>query len=138
MKQRFLVVFAFLFVPSAVVADDWPQWRGPNRDGVWSESGILSDFGDTQVKIKWRAPISSGYSGPTVADGLVYVTDRVVEPNGGMISFVTDDVDGWYRHLLDNGVSIAQAPHRLERFGIYTFFVRDPNGYLIEFQQFDA
>ena len=64
--------------------------------------------------------------------------DRVVEPKGGMISLVTDDVDGWYRHLVERGVEIDQAPHRLEQFGIYTFFVRDPNGYVLEFQQFDS
>ncbi len=61
---------------------------------------------------------------------------RVVEPKGGMISLVTDDVDSCYRTLVDRGVAIEQPPHRLEQFGIYTFFVRDPNGYVIEFQQF--
>ncbi len=64
--------------------------------------------------------------------------DRVVEPAGGMISIVTDDVDGWYRRLVANGVAIDQPPRRLEQFAIYSFFVRDPNGYLIEFQSFDS
>jgi predicted enzyme related to lactoylglutathione lyase len=63
--------------------------------------------------------------------------NRVVEPEGGMISIVTDDVDAWYRRLIDNGLEIDQPPQRLERFGIYSFFVKDPNGYVIEFQQFD-
>ena len=63
---------------------------------------------------------------------------RVVEPQGGMISIVTDDVDAWYRRLLAQGLAIAKPPHRLEQFGIYTFFIEDPNGYVIEFQQFDA
>ena len=62
--------------------------------------------------------------------------DRVVEPRGTMISIISDDVDAWYRRLIDIGMVIAQPPHRLEQFGIYTFFVRDPNGYRIEFQQF--
>ena len=64
--------------------------------------------------------------------------DRVVEPKGGMISLVTDDVDAWYRRLVDCGLDIENPPHRLERFGIYTFFVTDPNGYIIEFQQFES
>ena len=62
--------------------------------------------------------------------------ERVIEPRGGMISVVTDDVDGWYRKLLERGLAIAEAPRRLDAFGIYTFFVEDPNGYVIEFQQF--
>ena len=62
--------------------------------------------------------------------------DRVVEPKGGMISIVSDDVDAWYQRLVDIGLSIDQPPHRLKQFGIYRFRVKDPNGYLIEFQQF--
>jgi outer membrane protein assembly factor BamB len=73
---------ALLFVLQATAAraDDWPQWRGPNRDGVWKEQGLLEKFEGPQIKIRWRVPISSGYSGPTVAGGRVYVTDRVEEP----------------------------------------------------------
>ena len=62
------------------LSDDWPQWRGPNRDGVWRESGVIDRFDSAEIKLKWQAEISSGYSGPTVADGLVYVSDRLVEP----------------------------------------------------------
>ncbi len=65
---------------SPVAADDWPQWRGPSRDGVWHETGIIRKFDKPQVDIVWRAEIGSGYSGPTVAAGRVFVTDRVVTP----------------------------------------------------------
>jgi outer membrane protein assembly factor BamB len=64
----------------AALADDWPQWRGPKRDGVWRENGIVEKFDSPQLAIKWRAPIGSGYSGPTVAGGRVYVSDRITEP----------------------------------------------------------
>ena len=63
-----------------VSADEWPQWRGPNRDGVWLETGIIETFPGPQLELKWRAPVSNGYSGPTVAGGRVYVTDRVTKP----------------------------------------------------------
>ncbi len=68
------------FLLCAVFADDWPQWRGVNRDGVWKETGLLEKFDSAEIKIRWRAPIANGYSGPTVANGRVYVMDRVVEP----------------------------------------------------------
>ncbi|MGB9687889.1 PQQ-binding-like beta-propeller repeat protein, partial [Thermogutta sp.] len=61
-------------------ADDWPQWRGPNRDGVWRETGIIDRFDSPEIKLRWKAKISGGYSGPTVADGRVFVTDRVTDP----------------------------------------------------------
>lgn len=64
----------------AVLGDDWPQWRGPTRDGAWHETGTVERFAAPQLELRWRVPVSSGYSGPTVAAGRVYLTDRVVEP----------------------------------------------------------
>ena len=77
---RSLVVFLVATAASLAGADDWPQWRGPARDGVWREAGIINKFDSDQLDIRWRQPIGSGYSGPTVADGRVFVTDRLVEP----------------------------------------------------------
>ena len=75
-----LMLLAVLFPLSSVLADEWPQWRGPHRDGVWSETGILEAFNGPEIPIRWRVPIGSGYSGPSVADGRVYVTDRLAKP----------------------------------------------------------
>jgi len=61
-------------------ADDWPQWRGPGRDGVWRETGVIRSFDGPRIRLRWRAAISAGYCGPTVADGRVYVADRVTRP----------------------------------------------------------
>jgi catechol 2,3-dioxygenase-like lactoylglutathione lyase family enzyme len=63
--------------------------------------------------------------------------DRVIEPSGSMISIVTDDVDAWYRRLLARDL-VLDPPQRLDSFGIYSLLVHDPNGYVIEFQQFDS
>jgi outer membrane protein assembly factor BamB len=64
-----------LLVTAAIRADDWPQWRGPNRDGVWNETGILESFPPDGFKVRWRAPVGWGYSSPVVAQGRVYLTD---------------------------------------------------------------
>ncbi len=64
----------------ALRADDWSQWRGTNRDGVWRETGIIEKFGNPQLDIVWRAKIAGGYSSPSVAGGRVYVTDRLTKP----------------------------------------------------------
>jgi outer membrane protein assembly factor BamB len=69
-----------LAVALQAAADEWPQWRGPSRDGVWRETGLLDRFPGAELAPRWRTPISGGYSGPTVANGRVYVTDRVTEP----------------------------------------------------------
>jgi outer membrane protein assembly factor BamB len=54
-------------------ADDWPQWRGPDRDGVWRETGILESFPADGLKVLWRAPVGPGFSSPVVAQGQVYL-----------------------------------------------------------------
>ncbi len=61
-------------------ADDWNQWRGKDRDGVWRESGVLTEFTKDDLKPVWRQPIGTGYSSPTVADGRVLLMD-FDEPN---------------------------------------------------------
>ncbi len=60
--------------------DDWPQWRGPTRDGLWRETGIRRELPD-ELEPRWRAPIGTGYSGPTVAAERVFVMDRGTEPD---------------------------------------------------------
>lgn len=61
---------------AVALADDWPQWGGPRRDGVWREDGIVERFDAKGLDVRWRTPISGGYAGLAVADGRVYVTDR--------------------------------------------------------------
>ena len=67
-------------LPSPLTGDEWPQWRGPNRDGVWRETGIVDKLPAGRIPLRWRAPIASGYTGPTVAGGRVFVMDRQVKP----------------------------------------------------------
>lgn len=65
---------------SAAQSDDWPQWLGPQRDGVWRETGILEVFPSDGPTVLWRVPVGAGYSGPAVANGRVYLTDRHLMP----------------------------------------------------------
>ena len=65
-------------LPAAMWAEDWPQWRGPNRDGVWNETGIMKSFPPGGLEISWRTPVGRGWSSPVVAKGRVYLTDAQV------------------------------------------------------------
>jgi outer membrane protein assembly factor BamB len=59
-------------------AADWPQWRGPGRDGAWNETGIAESFPPSGLRISWRVPVGRGWSSPVVSHGRVYVTDAQV------------------------------------------------------------
>ena len=74
-------------------ADDWPQWRGPNRDGVWRETGILEAIPRSGLKVRWRVRIGRGYSGPVVVQGRVFVTDHRFRPEVGRV-LCFDEVTG--------------------------------------------
>lgn len=69
---------AFLIaIAGLVMADDWPQWLGPDRDGTWHEQGVIAEFPETGPGVRWRVPVGLGYSGPSVADGKVFLMDYV-------------------------------------------------------------
>jgi outer membrane protein assembly factor BamB len=65
-----------LSLPSVASANDWPEWLGPNREGVWRETNLVDKFPSGGPPVVWRQPIGGGYSGPAVAGDFVYVMDR--------------------------------------------------------------
>jgi len=75
---RILCLACLLALAGSTSADDWPQWRGPLRDGVWRETGIVEKLPDS-LTYRWRTPIGGGFAGPAVAEGRVYVCDRVLD-----------------------------------------------------------
>lgn len=67
------------------IADDWPQWGGPQRDLTWRETGIVDALPEGRLPRMWSTPIGEGYAGPAVADGRVFVMDRIHrEGNDGL------------------------------------------------------
>ncbi|MDW8224310.1 MAG: PQQ-binding-like beta-propeller repeat protein [Gemmatales bacterium] len=74
------LMLALLYGVAAVHGDDWPQWLGPQRDGVWREDGIVERFPPAGLKVLWRTPLGGGYAGPAVAGQRVLVTDWRKEP----------------------------------------------------------
>jgi catechol 2,3-dioxygenase-like lactoylglutathione lyase family enzyme len=53
-----------------------------------------------------------------------------------IVTWVTDDVDGWHRRLVARGVVFEKPPSYNPAYDIYHCFLRDPNGYLLEIQTF--
>tara|TARA_Y100001934_G_scaffold283286_1_gene401831 strand:- start:10531 stop:11736 length:1206 start_codon:yes stop_codon:yes gene_type:complete len=51
---------------------DWPQWRGPLRDGISKETNWVSNWGRAPLKVKWRANVGLGYSSMATSASRVY------------------------------------------------------------------
>lgn len=67
-----VVVFGLLAGESG--AGDWPGWRGPNRDGVSEETGLLSTWPENGPDLVWRVDVAGkGYSTPSVVGDRVYL-----------------------------------------------------------------
>lgn len=72
---RTVIRLVLALIALIVQAEDWPEYRGKGRAGVWNETGILEQFPSDGLKARWRVPIRRGWTGPSVAAGRVFVTD---------------------------------------------------------------
>lgn len=63
---------------TTVISADWPEWRGPDRAGLWEAEGLVESFEGLPNPLPrvWTARVGAGYSGPTVAGDRVYLLDR--------------------------------------------------------------
>src|ERR1700683_4844170 len=75
MKRSFaqwVAAISILSIPA--LADDWPQWRGPQRDGISHETGLLQQWPSKGPELLWKLNnIGRGYSTPSIADGRLYL-----------------------------------------------------------------
>jgi|694.fasta_scaffold17934_7 outer membrane protein assembly factor BamB len=60
-------------------AEDWPQWGGPRRDFTWNETGLVDAFPASGPKVLWRAKVETGYSGPAISAGRVFLMDYILK-----------------------------------------------------------
>jgi outer membrane protein assembly factor BamB len=70
-----LTVSAIALCAVSVHADDWPQFRGPARDNVSKETGLLRQWPASGPKVLWTVPVGQGYAGAAIVAGRVYHND---------------------------------------------------------------
>jgi len=64
-----------LLDPAAAPAADWPQWRGPTRDGVAAEGALPAEL-PAELRRLWQVEVGSGHSSPIVSGDRVYIFAR--------------------------------------------------------------
>ncbi|MBY0585902.1 PQQ-like beta-propeller repeat protein [bacterium] len=80
------IIVLLLAGSASVQGEDWPDWRGPRRDGTWSAPPIRHPFFPPDQGIVWRKSVGPGYAGISVVGNNLYVMDRIPkagpEPDG--------------------------------------------------------
>ena len=99
-----------LLAPPGASADDWPQWRGPNRDGISKETGWLANWPAEGPKKLWEGSVGIGYSCFSVSHGHLYTMGNVAE-NDNVFCFDAETGKVLWKHE-------------------YPCLSKDPNGYL--------
>ena len=92
--QKLILIITGMFLVTSSSSQEWPDWRGINRDGIWKDTGIVKKFKNNTIPLKWSIPCGSGYSGPTVSGGKVYLTDRITKPEESERVLCVDASDG--------------------------------------------
>ncbi|MBK9166768.1 MAG: PQQ-like beta-propeller repeat protein [Bryobacterales bacterium] len=91
MAHRF---WLFLLLSPACLAAEWPQWRGPARDGVVHEVQIPANLPES-LRQRWKVAVGEGHSSPILAGGALFVFSRQqgreilrrIDPGAGKIAW---------------------------------------------------
>ena len=103
-----LALFLSLAIATAALADDWAQWRGPNRDGKSRETGLLEQWPPDGPPLAWKADgLGSGYSGISVANGIIFTLGDL---DDGSYAIALNESDG--RHLWETKIGEAGGHSR--------------------------
>ncbi|TKJ36398.1 MAG: hypothetical protein CEE38_11305 [Planctomycetes bacterium B3_Pla] len=82
-----IVVLLITLIPVRTEADDWPNWRGPQHNGISNETDWIGDWPAFEPAILWEQQVGTGFSSIAVADGRVYTmgnsTRMVEDPDAG-------------------------------------------------------
>lgn len=73
MNKVWLLVW--LCCPALVAAEDWPQFRGANRDGISTATGLMRSWPEGGPRVLWSTEVCQGYAGPAIVGGRVYFND---------------------------------------------------------------
>ena len=72
-----LLTATAILTATTLYAGDWPNFLGPNRDNISTETGLNKNWNTQPPRELWRVPMSDdGYAGPSVANGKVFIINH--------------------------------------------------------------
>jgi outer membrane protein assembly factor BamB len=76
MKKSLLFTLLVLIINYTGLASDWPQYLGPGRNAVSTETGLKRSWPTNGPSVLWTSSLGEGFGGPAISDGKVYILDR--------------------------------------------------------------
>ena len=73
----FVILVAGVLSCGVAGAADWPNWRGPNHDGISSETGWLTTWPETGPKVLWKAELGTGFASISVSKGRAFTMGNI-------------------------------------------------------------
>jgi outer membrane protein assembly factor BamB len=94
--RKLAALISLTLISFIVFAGDWPQFRGPNADGIAPDTGINKDWKTKPPKELWRINLTDdGYAGPSVAAGKMYIVDHQGAQDVVRAVDITNGSDAW-------------------------------------------
>jgi outer membrane protein assembly factor BamB len=125
---RTIVALIFVGVCVSASAEDWPSWRGENRNAVSKETGLIDSWPADGPPLEWRASgIGKGYSSVVVSEGLVFTTGRI---DGDVYCFAIELQTGRQKWASKIGTTARNVMATPTVHGEFVYAV-DPDGELV-------
>jgi outer membrane protein assembly factor BamB len=119
MKTQWCSILAVSLILCSIVAlaNDWPQWRGPGRNGISQEKGLLKEWPAGGPKLLWQQKdIGEGYSTPVIVGARLYIlSNRGLENEFVQALSVEDGKPLWQTRLGNVGNPNQQPPYPMAR-----------------------
>ena len=106
---RFILRLSLAFALERLPAEDWPQWRGPRRDGHAPSTARVPDVLPADPRVVWRMKIGEGFASPVVAGGKVFYFDNQAGKETLHVIAASDHHEFW-RAAVDDTFQDEQGP----------------------------
>lgn len=83
-------ILALLAVAAiSALGADWPQFRGPDRNNISAETGLLRSWPDQGPKVLWKTSVCEGYAGAAIRDGRLYLNDYDIQKKEHLVRCIS-------------------------------------------------
>jgi len=97
MYTRPIIFSLLVLICISAAGGDWPQFRGPDRNNISTETGLYRTWPAGGPKVRWKTPVCEGYAGAAIKDGRVYLNDYNAEKKEHLVRCISlaDGKDIW-------------------------------------------